>query len=133
MASGGLCSLIYITIYSPYLIIFVYWTQLLGYWTHDMNYMFINYISDPSHKGIAGSHLGSAIGIYRIHSFRINVSRAGFDLGFQPSVYLNLMDDLSHSATTAGFARWNLFSERLRTTNWICGTPCKSKKLHFNV
>ena len=26
------------------IIIFVYWTQLLEYWTHDTNYMFLNYL-----------------------------------------------------------------------------------------
>ena len=36
MASGGLYSIIYITIYSPLLIIFVHWTQLSGY-TGDIN------------------------------------------------------------------------------------------------
>ena len=30
------------------------------------------------------------------------MSQAGFKPGFQPSVYLNLTDDLAHSATTAG-------------------------------
>ena len=37
MASGGLYSSIYITIHSPYLIIFVHWTQLLEYWTQNKN------------------------------------------------------------------------------------------------
>ena len=38
MASGGLYSLIYITIQSL-LIIFVHWTQLSEYWTHDTDYI----------------------------------------------------------------------------------------------
>ena len=35
MASGGLYSTIYITAYSPYFIVFVHWTQLLKYGTHN--------------------------------------------------------------------------------------------------
>ena len=39
MASGGLFSSVYITIYSPNLIIFSYWTQLSEYCTHVTDYM----------------------------------------------------------------------------------------------
>ena len=44
LASGGLYFLIYITIHSPLIIIFVHWTQLLEYWSHDTNYVLWNYI-----------------------------------------------------------------------------------------
>ena len=37
MASGRLCSLFYITTHNP--IIVLYWTQLLEYWSHDINFM----------------------------------------------------------------------------------------------
>ena len=34
------------------------------------------HISDPSHEGIAGNHLGSAIGIYQtLNNFLVNITR----------------------------------------------------------
>ena len=39
MASGGLYSLISINNLQSLLIIFVHWTQLSEYWTHDTDYM----------------------------------------------------------------------------------------------
>ena len=62
-------------------------------------------IPDPSHMGIAGSTT-CTIGIYQTcNNFLViitRMSRAGFELEFQPSEYLNLTDNLAHSATTAG-------------------------------